>query len=67
LSWLLSHVCCCCCCHLQMFCSSGEDVCREVSEVASQVIIAARSWKEPEWGRDPHPFGPELLARLSQL
>jgi hypothetical protein len=34
-------------------------VCREVSEVASQVNIAARSWKNPEWGRDPRPFGPK--------
>ncbi|KAF6256908.1 hypothetical protein COO60DRAFT_1702105 [Scenedesmus sp. NREL 46B-D3] len=39
--------------------NSGEDVCREVSEVASSVIIAARSWKSPAWGSDPRPFGPK--------
>jgi hypothetical protein len=38
---------------------AGEDVCREVSEVASQVIIAARSWKNPNWASDPRPFGPK--------
>ncbi|WIA31017.1 hypothetical protein OEZ86_001056 [Tetradesmus obliquus] len=38
--------------------NSGEDVCREVSAVASQVILAARSWKNPAWGDDPRPFGP---------
>jgi hypothetical protein len=40
--------------------SLGEDVCREVSEVASQLIIAARSWKNPEWGRDVRSFGPKF-------
>lgn len=38
--------------------NSGEDVCREVSAVADQVIVAARSWKNPEWASDPRPFGP---------
>lgn len=37
---------------------AGEDVCREVSAVADQVIVAARSWKNPEWASDPRPFGP---------
>jgi hypothetical protein len=57
----LSCRCRCCCCHVHVLCccaSLGEDVCREVSEVASQVIIAARSWENPDWGRDPRPFGP---------
>ena len=37
---------------------AGEDVCREVSAVADQVVVAARSWKNPEWANDPRPFGP---------
>lgn len=37
---------------------AGEDVCRELSPVAEQVVVAARSWKNPEWASDPRPFGP---------
>eukprot|EP00878_Enallax_costatus_P021620 GHUV01022905.1.p1 GENE.GHUV01022905.1~~GHUV01022905.1.p1 ORF type:complete len:143 (+),score=5.61 GHUV01022905.1:99-527(+) len=37
---------------------SGEDVCKQVSAVADQVIVAARSWKNPDWAKDPRPFGP---------
>jgi len=49
------------CVHLltvHMVLGAGEDVCREVSAVADQVIVAARSWKNPEWASDPRPFGP---------
>jgi hypothetical protein len=38
--------------------AAGEDVCREVSAFADQVIVAARSWKNPAWASDPRPFGP---------
>lgn len=40
---------------------AGEDVFRQVAAVADQVIVAARSWREPEWAADaenPRPFGP---------
>lgn len=36
----------------------GEDVCREVSAVAREVVLAARSWKNPAWASDATPFGP---------
>lgn len=38
--------------------TAGEDVCREVAAVADQVVVAARSWKNPEWAHDPKPYGP---------
>ncbi|KAF8068234.1 flavin-containing monooxygenase [Scenedesmus sp. PABB004] len=37
--------------------NSGEDVSREVAAVADRVVVAARSWKNPEWAADPAPFG----------
>lgn len=37
---------------------AGEDICREVSAVAEQVIISARSWRDPGAASDPRPFGP---------
>lgn len=41
--------------------NSGDDVFRQVAEVADQVILSARSWKDPECAADaanPRPFGP---------
>jgi hypothetical protein len=40
---------------------TGDDVFRQVAEVANQVILSARSWKDPECAADaanPRPFGP---------
>lgn len=37
---------------------AGEDICRELSAVAEQVIISARSWRDPGAASDPRPFGP---------
>jgi hypothetical protein len=28
--------------------------------VADKVVLAARSWKNPDWARDFRPFGPRL-------
>lgn len=38
--------------------NSGEDLCREISEVADRVLICARSWKNAAWASDGTPFGP---------
>lgn len=37
--------------------ASGEDICREIAEVADKVYLCARSWQNPAWATDTVPFG----------
>lgn len=39
---------------------TGDDLCRELSPVAKEIVVAARSWKNPAWADDPSPFGQRL-------
>jgi len=38
--------------------SSGQDISREVSQVAREVYLCSRSWPDPAMGTDPTPHGP---------
>ncbi|KAK9830413.1 hypothetical protein WJX72_011637 [[Myrmecia] bisecta] len=37
--------------------ASGEDICREVAEVADKVYLCARSWQNPAWTHETTPIG----------
>ncbi|KAL0040645.1 hypothetical protein WJX79_000450 [Trebouxia sp. C0005] len=37
--------------------ASGEDICREIAEVADKVYLCARSWQNPAWATETVPFG----------
>lgn len=37
--------------------ASGEDICREIAEVAEKVYLCARSWQNPAWATETVPFG----------
>ncbi|DBA74144.1 TPA: hypothetical protein ACH3X1_010945 [Trebouxia sp. C0004] len=37
--------------------ASGEDICREIAEVADKVYLCARSWQNPAWATETIPFG----------
>lgn len=39
--------------------NSGEDICREVSQVAAKVYLSARTFKNATLGIDGTPFGPQ--------
>ncbi|KAL6750054.1 hypothetical protein V8C86DRAFT_2822893, partial [Haematococcus lacustris] len=47
--------------------NSGEDISREVSQVAMRVLLSSRSWMDPEWAWQTCAYGPAANIYRKQM